>query len=173
MASEAETSSGWNSFLIVSPRWRGGWRWFNRCHLSRHQRPEDLTCRVVQPAISKPRPPGCPVYVVLAALHQLTSHQPLPPLSTQLPSQKAPHTTNKVSLPLICWLVWHGSSSSLKKKNLKHFVELVLEQGGCGLLSLPPARHTGRASAISSTTWAGAKTRLNDIFVPNLRCLGV
>lgn len=56
---------------------------------------------------------------------------------------------------------------------LKHFVELVLEQGGCGLWSLPPPRHTGRASAMSSMAWAGAKTRLNDIFVPKCKSLGV
>ncbi len=109
----------------------GGWRWggdcFNRCHLSGHQHPENFTFRVVQPAVSKPRPPGSFIP---------TSQCPLSPLSL---SQKAPHTMNKVSLALICWLIWQGSSSPLETKSLNTVRWACFATGRWQTVVFPPS----------------------------------
>lgn len=119
---------------------------------------KNLTFRVVQTCHLQTTSPW------LSFLCGPNSQHPFHPLPTQPLSQKSPsHDEQSFTGP---HLLTYLASQQLSLKMLKH--SLLARWRSV----VPPPRHTGRASAISSTASAGAKTRLNDIFVPNGRSLG-
>lgn len=95
--------------------------------------PQTLTFRVVLSSMSKPHPSDFGLYVVLGPF---STFQPNVP--TSLPTK--PLTSwNKVSLHLICWLIWHGSSFLLRTTTKKTGRQCRV--GGVLGLLLPPLRH--------------------------------
>lgn len=144
-----------NSFLIVRPE---GGEWESLQPLppewaQTSRKPSHLGWS--KPAISNPRPPGS------GSLCGPYSHHPFHPLPTQARSHKQPLTP---------WIKFHwpsfvGSSLPSEREIFKvHLLGFFLKQGGGW-------RHTGRASAIYSTTSAGAQAMFNDIFVPSRKSL--
>lgn len=80
-------------------------------------------------------------------------------LPSRLPHKKPPHTTKTFPPALVCQLIWQGGSLLFQLKER----ERVIKQFAGRWWTV--VRCTGRACAIFSRTWTGAKTTVNAIFV--------